>query len=54
MAYHWNDGWYFERLDNGNVRIFHIEPGDALGIADADIEIDPESWNSIVAEMAKV
>ncbi|MDO9333788.1 MAG: hypothetical protein Q7T57_04625 [Dehalococcoidales bacterium] len=49
MAFHWKDGWYFERLENGAVRIFHIPPGEK--IADTDIEIDANSWASIVASV---
>ena len=55
MAFHWKDGWYFERIITGKpekygwVRIFHIEPGQS--IADVDIEIEPNSWASIVASV---
>ncbi|MDO9333540.1 MAG: hypothetical protein Q7T57_03335, partial [Dehalococcoidales bacterium] len=49
MAFHWKDGWYFERLEDGVVRIFHIPLGEK--VADKDIEIDANSWASIVASV---
>ncbi len=51
MEHYWKDGWYFQRLNTGGVRIFHIEPGDNPQIADQDIEIDAESWGEIVLAM---
>lgn len=49
MAFHWKDNWYFERRENGGVRIYHL---DERGIADEDIEIDADSWASIVASVS--
>lgn len=49
MAFHWKDNWYFERLEQGVVRIYHL---DDHGIADEDIEIDPDSWASIIASVS--
>ena len=46
MAFHWKDNWFFERIEDGVVRIYHL---DEHGIADEDIEIDADSWASIVA-----
>ena len=57
MAFHWKGGWYFERLKRGHqvktgtVRVYHIPPGEQ--IADVDIEIDPDSWASIVASVCQ-
>jgi len=51
MEHYWKDGWYFQGLNTGGVRIFHIEPGDNPQIADQDIEIDAESWGEIVLAM---
>ena len=55
MAYHYRDGWYFERVPDtdGVVRIYHIEPGKKPEIADEDFEIDPDSWASIVASVSE-
>jgi len=49
MAFHWKDNWYFERRDDGTVRIYHL---DDHGIADEDIEIDADSWASIIASVS--
>lgn len=55
MAFHWKDGWYFERISEPNpekygwVRIYHINHGEQ--VADVDIEIEPNSWASIVASV---
>lgn len=49
MAFHWKDNWYFERRDDGVVRIYHL---DDHGIADEDIEIDADSWASIIASVS--
>lgn len=67
MAFHYKDGWYFERLNerkhqkpDGTVRIYHMEGTTQGGqyiesrqqIADVDIEIDPDSWASIAASVS--
>lgn len=49
MAFHWKDNWFFERREDGAVRIYHL---DEHGIADEDIEIDADSWASIVASVS--
>ena len=55
MTFHWEDGWYFERLTSlfdkyGFVRIYHIPENET--IADVDIEIDSSSWASIVSSVS--
>lgn len=56
MAFHWKDGWYFERTDKGAVKIFHDtvhQMGDRdLGKCDVSLEIDADSWASIVATVS--
>ena len=55
QGFHWKDGWYFERITEPNpekygwVRVFHIPTSGV--IADIDIEIEPNSWASIVASV---
>jgi len=49
MAFHWKDGWYFERILNGQVRIYHL---DGFGLMDRGIAIDADSWASIVASVS--
>lgn len=56
MAFHWKDGWYFERLDaKGTVRIYHeelVKPSqEEHPEYDVVIDIDPASWASIVASV---
>lgn len=57
-AFHWKDGWYFQRITEPNpekygwVRIYHLPPGDpSTAIADVDIDIEPHSWASIIASV---
>ena len=56
-AFHWKGGWYFERMDGmdkyGSVRVYHL-PQDQPGtnVPDVDLEIDPDSWASIVASVS--
>ena len=56
MAFHWEEGWYFERITEPNpekygwVRVYHIPDGS--DVADVDIEIEPNSWASIVASVS--
>lgn len=55
MAFHWKDGWYFERLDTeGNVRIYHEEKGQTEEPKECDVvlDIDPDSWASIIASVS--
>ena len=55
-GYHWQDGWYFERITDPNperfgwVRIRHIPKVEEA--PDVDIEIEPGSWASIVASVS--
>ncbi len=56
MAFHWKDGWYFERLDDGSVRIRHEDPATKAEGAyvenDVCIDIPIDSWASIVASVS--
>lgn len=54
--YHWRDGWYFQRFENGDVEIKRIPPGKqgsgfGEGEADLGITIPAEEWVSIVHAM---
>lgn len=42
--FHWTDGWFFRREDDGAVRIRHNE--------ESPITIPPNEWCSIVAHVA--
>lgn len=48
--YHWKDGRYFKRLDDGSVRIRTLA---ALGIAGDEMVIPPYQWASIIASVSK-
>lgn len=56
MAFHWKDNWYFMRLENGGVRIFHEENyvDQDTGIRESDVclDIDPDSWASIMTSVS--
>ena len=53
--FHYKDGWYFERLEDGAVKISY--PGGWIDDKTQDEEyliIDPASWASIVASVSKL
>lgn len=56
MAFHWKDNWYFERLDDGGVRIYHedLEADQENDIVEYDVclDIDADSWASIIASVS--
>ena len=50
--FHWTDGWFFSRLDDGSV---HIEKRDNPGPddkTDVALTIPPMEWASIVVHCA--
>lgn len=58
MAFHWQNGWYFERLDDGSVRIYHQDPVSKRTAGEGEfaeydtcIDIHMDSWASIVASV---
>lgn len=56
MAFHWKDNWFFERRDDGSVRIYHEDrlPGRSTDPVEYDVclDIDADSWASIVASVS--
>ena len=56
MAFHFRDRWYFERLNNGAVRIYHedkfVDPDSGTREYDVCLDIDPDSWASIIASVS--
>jgi len=52
MAFHWKNNWYFERLYDGSVRIYHEDPATKGEEGDVCIDIDPDSWVSIMASVS--
>lgn len=51
MTFHYKDGWYFERIKDGDVRIYHL---DAKGLMDKGFVVDASSWVSIVASVSSL
>lgn len=51
MAFHYKDGWYFERIKDGDVRIYHL---DASNLMDKGFVVDAGSWASIVGSVSKL
>ena len=49
MAFHFKDGWYFERIADGVVRIQQVSDET---VVNARIDIDPNSWASIIATVS--
>ena len=49
MAFHYKDNWFFERIKDGAVRIYHL---DNSGLMDRGIAIDAASWASIIASVS--
>mgnify|MGYP001594046701 FL=1 len=52
-AFHYRDGWYFERLDDGSVLIKRTY-GHYGSTPVAEVRIDPASWASIIAHLARL
>ena len=52
-GFHWRDGWYFRRLENGTVHVEHVAPPDR-GLKEPDMQFDipPNEWASIVAAVS--
>ena len=50
MAFHYKGGWYWERLSNGSVRLFHLQQDSSVGV---ELKIDSDSWASIVASVSR-
>lgn len=60
MTFHAKDGWHFDRLDGGDVRITRrvpvlTETGDfAMARAVVEqVDLDENSWSSVVASMSE-
>ena len=50
-CFHFRDNWFFERIKEGNVRIYHL---DAWGLVERGFVVDAASWASIVASVSKL
>lgn len=52
-AFHWRDGWFFKRLNNGGVQIrYAVEINEATQFVGI-VTIPPNEWVSIVSSMTE-
>lgn len=52
-AYHWRDGWYFQRLEDGGVLISKRPRKGALdGTTEIYAIVPPNEWASIIAAVS--
>jgi hypothetical protein len=54
-GFHWRDGWFFQRQEEGSVRVFHVSPPHVAPEppdTDVDFTVEPNSWASIVASVS--
>lgn len=47
LGFHWTNGWYWSRTEDGSVRVVRFNPGDAEPTE--VMLIDANSWCSIIA-----
>jgi hypothetical protein len=52
-GFHWTEGWYFQRLANGDVRIRKHERDDHYAPILEQATIPAAQWCSIVAAMSR-
>ncbi len=43
--FHVKEGWFFERMEDGKVRVYSPKP-------DIRLEMDPDTWASVLASMS--
>jgi len=54
MAFHAQDGWFFERNDNGSVTMsLKVYYGDDLCDTRSETTFEPSLWASVVASVSK-
>lgn len=51
-GFHWRDGLYFKRTENGSVRMTKFARGGASEEVESDVVIPPNEWASIVASVS--
>ncbi len=49
--FHAKDGWFFQRVDNGDVRIM-LQPSGFGGQPQAQVQLSSDTWASIVATVS--
>lgn len=50
--FHWRDGTYFKRLENGSVRVRRTETPNADSPTALTLVIPPSEWASIIAHVS--
>lgn len=55
VGFHVRDGWFFRRLDGGQVHVYHV-PGPSVGVhppvVHVEITMQPEEWASVMASVS--
>jgi len=51
--FHWNNGWFFERLANGDVRLLKKETSHMDANIIYDIIIPSSEWISIISSVSR-
>jgi hypothetical protein len=51
-GFHWRDGWYFKRLEDGSVRVSHVTHPPFEGKLEQQFVISENEWASIVCSVS--
>lgn len=51
-GFHWQDGWFFKRVPDGNVRVRHYADGGASDEILTEFVVPPNEWASIVCSVS--
>lgn len=51
-GFHWREGWYFERLENGDVRLRKDTEHPSEALPFVDVIIPAREWASIVSSVS--
>ena len=52
MAFHYKEGWFFKRREDGSVRIYQQQPVRENIVKELGIDIEADSWASIMASVS--
>lgn len=52
QCFHWKNGWYFKRLEDGSVRIMHRDKPDSDYLS-TNLVISPSEWASIICSVSR-
>lgn len=51
--FHWKDGWFFERLSDGSVKIIKKEKATDEAKVIVEAIIPPDEWASVIDHVSK-